>query len=299
MKKCNLSIHLLAVILIGLHFVNACDKSGCTPTPSHYDELGCTAILDDENCCPIRYSCPEREPDAQGCQYRGKIYEVGETISDQFLPKRCHEECTCEHWNDKSTYQFSCRAISREDAEIYTAKNVLQRKTDTHLNFATTSPIERCHGIVITDTNTIVKAKKVKCVYDGAIYSKGQRIRPDGRCFECICDEKMKTQDLDLHIPQCQRKLCGIGTSGLEHDYLNRGCVPVYDKTATTCCPIDWRCPTSNDVVKKSGIISDSSMKCQFGDFTLGLLDHVLYEDGGDKLNCKCYTPPMVHCLKN
>lgn len=116
--------------------------------------------------------------------------------------------------------------------------------------------------------------------------------------------------------------MCGIGTNGPEHDYLNRGCVPVYDKTATTCCPIEWRCrkyimnmcilkptittlksnvfplkyfsiATSNDVVKKSGVIANSNMKCQFGDFTLGLLDHVLYE-GGDNLNCKCYTPPMV-----
>lgn len=50
---------------------------------------------------------------------------------------------------------------------------------------------------------------------------------------------------------------------------------------------------TPNDVVKKSGVIADSKMRCQFGDLTLGLLDHLTF-DGGDKLNCKCYIPPMV-----
>lgn len=34
--------------------VNACDKTSCTPTPTHYDELGCTPILDEDDCCPIR-----------------------------------------------------------------------------------------------------------------------------------------------------------------------------------------------------------------------------------------------------
>lgn len=87
--------------------------------------------------------------------------------------------------------------------------------------------------------------KKVKCPFDGKIYNKGEKIRPDGTCFECVCDERLKTQDLDIYTPQCQRKACGIGASGEEHDYLNRGCVPVYDRTSTICCPIEWRCRKS------------------------------------------------------
>lgn len=65
-------------------------------------------------------------------------------------------------------------------------------------------------------------------------------------------------------------------------------------------CPIEWRCPTPNDVIKKNEIPvpSDKKMKCKFGEKTLDLLDHVMYEDG-DNLNCKCWIPPMVHCLKN
>lgn len=39
-------------------------------------------------------------------------------------------------------------------------------------------------------------------------------------------------------------------------------------------------------------------MKCKFGDKLLNLFDTVTHE-GGDNLNCKCYIPPMVHCLKN
>lgn len=50
-----------------------------------------------------RFECPERlenGPDV-GCQYRGRIYKVGESISEQFMPKRCDAECTCENWIDK------------------------------------------------------------------------------------------------------------------------------------------------------------------------------------------------------
>lgn len=34
--------------------VEACDKTSCTPTPTHYEELGCTPVLDEDKCCPIR-----------------------------------------------------------------------------------------------------------------------------------------------------------------------------------------------------------------------------------------------------
>lgn len=33
-----------------------------------------------------------------------------------------------------------------------------------------------------------------------------------------------------------------MGISGEEHDYLNQGCVPVYEQTKTSCCPSEWRC---------------------------------------------------------
>lgn len=49
----------------------------------------------------IRYQCPERLTDAEGCQYRGKLYKVGEAIKDQLLPQRCFESCTCERWVDE------------------------------------------------------------------------------------------------------------------------------------------------------------------------------------------------------
>lgn len=86
---------------------------------------------------------------------------------------------------------------------------------------------------------------KTKCTFDGSIYKKGESIYPDGQCLECICDEKLKTQDLDVLTPQCQRKQCGLGVSDEEHDYLNRGCAPIYESTKTACCPIGWRCRKS------------------------------------------------------
>lgn len=48
-----------------------------------------------------RFTCPERQADAAGCQYRGKFYKVGEAITGQFLPKRCYEECICEQGQDE------------------------------------------------------------------------------------------------------------------------------------------------------------------------------------------------------
>lgn len=50
-----------------------------------------------------RYTCPERLENGPntGCQYRGKLYKVGQKIEGQFLPRRCDEECTCEHWEDE------------------------------------------------------------------------------------------------------------------------------------------------------------------------------------------------------
>lgn len=192
-----------------------------------------------------------------------------------------------------------------------------------------------------TEPDEVETVKKTKCIFEGKIYKKGESMHPDGTCIDCICDEKLKTQDLDLTRAQCQRQQCGLGVSGEEHDYLNRGCAPVYDSTKTTCCPIEWRCrkfytsgcmlfsrwlmeivrlfvfvffsfrlrfvdgcahlhvcvAEDGDVVERSGIPSGSKMACKFGDSILKLLDSVTY-DGGDKLNCKCYIPPMVHCLK-
>lgn len=55
---------------------------------------------------------------------------------------------------------------------------------------------------------------------------------------------------------------------------------------------------SENDVIVKGNVPAGAGMQCTFGDSTLRLLDHVMYE-GGDNLNCKCYIPPMVHCLKN
>lgn len=54
-------------------------------------------------CVFFSYSCPERYENAPdtGCQYRGKLYAVGDKIKEQFLPKRCDEECTCEYWKDE------------------------------------------------------------------------------------------------------------------------------------------------------------------------------------------------------
>lgn len=170
--------------------------------------------------------------------------------------------------NIHSTYKFACIGLDKEEADAYVSENTLVRILDKNTDEKTHLPIERCYGKVVTgelksilvetianckifffcfnsvslDSQELRKIKRTKCPFDGVIYKKGERITPDGTCYECICDERLKTQDLDIFKPQCQRKLCGLGAGGEEHEYLNLGCVPVYDKTKTTCCPIEWRC---------------------------------------------------------
>lgn len=94
----------------------------------------------------------------------------------------------------------------------------------------------------ILDSEQIEKIKKTKCKYDGVLYKKGDKIKPDGTCYECICDENFDSSSLDIFSPLCQRRACGFGISGEDHTYLNSGCVPVYDQTKTQCCPREWRC---------------------------------------------------------
>lgn len=140
---------------------------------------------------------------------------------------------------------------------------------DREIDPADHYPLERCEGFIVDgkyylccrqcsqlytitqlnafpDPDELRIIQKTKCTFDGNIYKKGEIISPDGQCLECICDEKLKSQDLDLLTPQCQRKQCGLGVSGEEHDYLNRGCAPIYESTKTACCPIGWRCRKSN-----------------------------------------------------
>lgn len=48
------NIQIIIIASIQYCVVQACDKTSCTQTPAHYDELGCDAILDEDGCCPIR-----------------------------------------------------------------------------------------------------------------------------------------------------------------------------------------------------------------------------------------------------
>lgn len=35
--------------------VGECDKSTCAEVPTHYDELGCKAVIEEGQCCPQKY----------------------------------------------------------------------------------------------------------------------------------------------------------------------------------------------------------------------------------------------------
>lgn len=50
----------------------------------------------------------------------------------------------------RSTYEISCRGVSKEDQEAYNAENILERMLDEDFDEATHLPIERCLGVAIT-----------------------------------------------------------------------------------------------------------------------------------------------------
>lgn len=49
-----------------------------------------------------------------------------------------------------STYQFSCRGVSKDELNAYEAENVLERVVDKEFDEETHVPIERCKGVAIT-----------------------------------------------------------------------------------------------------------------------------------------------------
>lgn len=94
-------------------------------------------------------------------------------------------------------------------------------------------------GYIFLSTKDDEKIRSLStCEVDGRTYRLGERIYPDGACYECLCVAGYNNATSHADNPQCSKVDCGIE---LEMTNLRDGCVPIYYKTPN-CCPIEYKC---------------------------------------------------------
>lgn len=113
------------------------------------------------------------------------------------------------------------------------------------------------------------------------------------KCHKCVC-----SSDFDATKPVPENKDCVKINCNIELfdiDNVKDGCIPIYHKDS--CCPYDWRCPSSNDAIIPGDDKPDpASPKCRFGKLTLELGDS-LSKGESDCSKCSCHTPPFADCV--
>lgn len=68
----------------------------CPQIPKHYQELGCTQVLTDSECCPY-FECPNlKNLEHDKCYYRNESFGIGEKLPVEKLSGLCSAECFCE-----------------------------------------------------------------------------------------------------------------------------------------------------------------------------------------------------------
>lgn len=140
------------------------------------------------------------------------------------------------------------------------------------------------------------EAKKLTtCEFEGKSYREGERMQPeDFKCHKCICTKSFENKSV-LGNKDCVKIECNIEL--FDTDSVKDGCVPIYHKDS--CCPYDWRCPSSYDAIVPGNqdVKHDlSSPKCKFGKLSLEIGDSLSHGESGCS-KCTCNKPPMADCV--
>lgn len=225
----KLKLHTALLILgatLTLHLASAeCDITKCG-VPKHYREIGCEptryAPTDKDKCCPIEYNCDEiGKQDAAKCHFRGKVYNDGDTMSDQ--EANCRAACRCQNGT------FTCAHVE--------CPELVFNRPEPHCVVQNTRA-KCCSEAIVCDKEAIEKLHV--CHMDGQEYRKGQIMYPSShKCFTCLCDEKFDNSTAVSQNPACSEVDCAIDLSRLAE--IRSGCVPVY-YGEPTCCPIATKC---------------------------------------------------------
>lgn len=133
--------------------------------------------------------------------------------------------------------------------------------------------------------------KLATCEYDGKTFREGERFYPKNHCFKCFCTKNFNNKIAIEKNKDCYKIDCGIGLTKTRR--LAEGCIPVYIKT-DDCCPVGWRCPGEKHM-NVPPTKSDVSTMCKFGNMYMKVGESLGL---GEKLNCTCKIPPMLHCIQ-
>lgn len=276
----------LVVLSVAALCHGACDEP-CPVPPKHYAELGCKPIVNEGQCCPKRYECPElTDRDGNKCYFNGNIYEAGAKLApaDQEVHS-CSPACFCANFTEPAS--FRCASID--------CPEFFGRPMDDCVNQYTV------HGCC-AEATVCGKEKLEKlalCYLDGKQYYEGQRMYPkEESCKFCHCKPGFDNSTIDGN-PNCYESKCGLELHA--GDRIAMGCIPIYFGNHR-CCPISWKCPSDGDAVIVEGRTEtdeqplDPTMQCKFGKLTLNKGDGVTSDD--KCVDCKCTVPPLAHCIQ-
>jgi len=256
--------------------------SPCPPVPKHYEELKCKPVNGPDNCCPIRFDCPDVAGfDKKQCHYGGKVFPVGGELRNN-LPT-CTASCSCAE-NDP-IYAFNCAFTECPEGPEPPKPGCSRTYT-----------LDSC--CATKETCDAAEVKKLpKCYLDGTEYHDGNLIYPKSNpCYKCLCNDKFDNSTSVDKNPSCKRVDCGIELHQLA--YLQGGCAPVYFNDAF-CCPLEFRCPFEEDVVEKGTGKAPASpeLTCKYGTLTLNAGDKLKSDD--PCVECACSLPPFVQCTRD
>ncbi|CRK99916.1 CLUMA_CG013219, isoform A [Clunio marinus] len=284
---------LIAVLcVVSAQCSEDCSKVKCPPAPKHYEEFGCTPIVESGKCCPARFDCSSLENrDKTKCHYNNETYELNQEVKDQSIQSSCTIGCVCRQFPEDSPPHFECGHIDCPEFFVNDDEHSGKECIEQYENDSCCASKTVCGADLL---------KLDKCVFQGQTYYEGQSIDAEGSCYSCHCGKGFEDKPVEEN-KHCKKINCNI-----EIHYSGRfarGCVPIYWKT-DSCCPIDWRCPDD----KKTKVIADSSrtqkegdadLQCTFGGLKMNLGDFLSPERDDDQCTiCTCKVPPFPHCIK-
>lgn len=117
----------------------------------------------------------------------------------------------------------------------------------------------------------------------------------DFKCHKCVCSATFDNKQPVPENKDCVKINCNIELFDI--DNVKDGCIPIYHKDS--CCPYDWRCPSSRDAIIPADQEAQPDPlrpKCKFGKLTLEVGDS-LSKGESDCSKCSCNTPPFADCV--
>jgi len=272
-----------------------CEQVKCPAAPKHYEEFGCTPVVEAGKCCPSHFDCSALETrDLKKCYYNNGTFDVGQEVHNPDIEASCTIGCFCRQFDENEAPQFECTHIDCpeffDDSPKQPGKKCINQYTSKSC----------CRdGQVCGEDLT----KLAKCEFNGKSYYEGERMDAGDSCSSCYCGEGFEDKPVE------ENKHCSKINCNIELHYYKRiveGCVPVYWKV-DTCCPIDWRCPDDKTNVvrglsrkEEAGEAkNDSSLKCSFGNLKMSVGDFLSPANDYDQCTiCSCTVPPYPHCIK-